>query len=305
MIPVDVENHPKTADFPAPVFWSGAVSPEYMRLMGVPLAAGREFTYLDAANAEPVVIITASTANRFWPGQNALGKHIKFVWETRWRNVVGVVSDVRQYNLENRMPAAISGCVYMPYAQAVQDDHHMPAVMNMIVKTATAAPQASEELYRLAVTRNPNIPVGKVVRLEQLVEDSVSSFRWTTWPSWSFAGVALMIATVGIYGLISYSVSQRSHEISLRMAIGASNASIVRLILGQALRVVLAGLIVGAGGSLLVMRTLSSLLFEVKTTDPSIYAAVSAFLMMVALAAALVPAWRASRIDPIRTLRSE
>src|SRR4029077_11086388 len=116
MIPVDVENHPKTADFPAPVFWTGAVSPEYMRLMGVPLAAGREFTYLDAADAEPVVIITASTANRFWPGQNALGKHIKFVWETRWRNIVGVASDVRQHNLENRMPAAISGGVYMPYA---------------------------------------------------------------------------------------------------------------------------------------------------------------------------------------------
>jgi putative ABC transport system permease protein len=203
------------------------------------------------------------------------------------------------------MPAALSGAVYMPYAQAVQDDRQMPAVMNLIVRTATTVPQASEELYRLAVTRNPNIPVGQVVRLEQLVEDSVSSFRWTTWLFLSFAGVALIIATVGIYGLISYSVSQRSHEISLRMAIGASNASIVRLILGQALRVVLAGLIVGVGASLLVTRSLSSLLFEVKATDPLIYAAVSAFLMIVALAAALVPAWRASRIDPIRTLRSE
>jgi predicted permease len=305
MIPVDVEDHPKTADFPAPMFWTGAVSPEYLRLMGVPLVAGREFSYLDAADSEPVVIITASTANRFWPGQNALGKHIKFVWETRWRNVVGVVRDVRQYNLENRMPAALSGAVYMPYSQSVQDDRHIPAVMNLIIRTAASAPQASEALYRLAVTRNPNIPVGKVVHLEQLVEDSVSTLRWTTWLFLSFAGVALIIATIGIYGLIAYSVSQRTHEISLRMAIGASNTSIVRMILGQALRVALAGLMVGVIGSLFLTRGLSALLFEVKTTDPLIYTAVSAFLMIVALAAALVPAWRASRIDPIRTLRSE
>src|SRR5262249_20624387 len=223
----------------------------------------------------------------------------------KWRSVVGVVSDVRQYNLENRIPAALSGATYMPYSQSVDADGHMPAAMNLIVKTGAAAPKVSEQLYQLAVKRSPNIPVGRVAHLQQVVDDSVATFRWTTWLFLSFAGVALTIATIGIYGLIAYSVAQRTQEISLRMAIGASNVSIVRMILAQAIRVTLVGLVSGVIGSLFVTRALAALLFEVKPTDPLIYGVVSVFLMMVAIAAALVPAWRASRIDPIRTLRSE
>lgn len=302
---VDVEGHPKSADFPAPMFWTGAVAPGYLRLMEIPLLAGRDFTAADTPESEPVLLIAASTAHRFWPGENPLGKHVKVVWEERWRTVVGVVADVRQYNLANRTPDFLSGAIYMPYAQAVQDDRRIPAGMNLIVKTAGVAPRASDDLYRLAASANPNIPVGKVVRLDRLAGESISDLRTTTWILLSFAAVALILATIGIYGLVSYTVTQRTYEISLRMAIGATNGSIVRMILGQGLRVALAGMAAGLLAALFLTRALTALLFDTAPADPLIYACVSAFLFAVALAASLIPAWRASRVDPIRTLRAE
>ncbi len=195
--------------------------------------------------------------------------------------------------------------IYMPYAQAVQDDRRIPAGMNLIVKTAGVAPRASDDLYRLAASANPNIPVGKVVRLDRLAGESISDLRTTTWILLSFAAVALILATIGIYGLVSYTVTQRTYEISLRMAIGATNGSIVRMILGQGLRVALAGMAAGLLAALFLTRALTALLFDTAPADPLIYACVSAFLFAVALAASLIPAWRASRVDPIRTLRAE
>ena len=303
-LPVDVEDHPKTADYPAPVFWTGAITPAYLRLMGIPVLSGRSFATTDTRESEPVLLITASTARRYWPDENPIGKHIKVVWETRWRTVVGVVADVRQHNLNNRTPASISGALYMPYSQSVQSDHNLPAVMNVIVKTAGRAPLVADELHRLAVARNPNIPVGQVVQLEWLIGDSVSSFRSTTWMFMSFAAVALFLAAIGIYGLVSYSVTQRAYEISVRMAVGATQGGILRMILARSLRVAALGTLAGLVGSFLVIRGLSSLLFDVAPTDPLIYAGVSAFLLCVALLASFIPALRATRIDPIRTLRA-
>jgi putative ABC transport system permease protein len=147
--------------------------------------------------------------------------------------------------------------------------------------------------------------VGKVVHLEQLAGDSVSNFRATTWLFLSFAAVALFLATIGIYGLVSYSVAQRAHEISIRMAIGATPAGVMRMILARSLRVALLGTIAGLVGAFVAIRGLSALLYGVAPTDPLIYASVSAFLLCVTALASFVPAWRTSRIDPIRKLRAE
>ena len=304
-IPVDVEDHPKTADFPAPMFWTGAITPGYLQLMGISLLTGRSFTAADTRDSEPAVLITASTARRFWPGQSAIGKHVKSVSETRWRTVVGVVADVRQYNLANRAPASISGAMYMPYSQSLDGDGRIPYVMNLIVKTGSHTPQAADDLHRFAVALNPNVPVSKVVRLDRLVGESVSSFRSTTWLFLSFACVALVLATIGIYGLVSYSVTQRAYEIALRMAIGATGGSILRMILVRSLRVSLLGLLAGQIGALLVVRVLSALLLEVAPADPLVYALVPVFLLTITVVASLIPAWRASRIDPARILRAE
>jgi predicted permease len=304
-LPMDVEGHPRTASYPSPMFWTGAISPGYLRLMGIPLLAGRAFAATDSRLSEPVVLISASTANHFWPGESAIGKHIKVVFEQRWRTVVGVVADIRQYNLQNRNPSWIAGALYMPYAQSVQGDRLIPSVMHVIVKTGSQAPRAADQLYDQAVSGSPNIPVSKVVQLRQLADDSVSNFRSTAWLFLAFAGVAVFLATIGVYALVSYSVSQRAYEISIRVAIGATNTGIVRMILARSLRIAAFGTLAGLSGALFATRGLSALLYEVPPTDLLIYASVSGFLLIVTALASLLPAWRATHIDPVQTLRAE
>jgi predicted permease len=303
----DVEDHPKTADFPSPMLWTGAITPGYLPLMGIPLIAGREFADGDGREAPRVVLVTASTARHFWPHENAIGKHIKPVWEKQWRTIVGVVADVRQHNLANRSPGTISGAIYMPYAQSVtyQGDNGPSAVMNLLVKTAAKAPWAASEIRRMAIEANPNVPVGEVVPLENIASESIAGFRSTTQVFLLFAAAALALAAIGIYGLISYSVTQRTYEIGVRMAIGATGGSIVGLIVRQSLRVMLFGLLAGLAASFVLTRFLSGFLFDLGPTDPMTFLEVAALLILVDVAASAGPAWRASRVDPIRTLRAE
>ena len=302
---VDVEDHPKTAEFPAPVFWTGAITPGYLRLMGIPLVYGRSFTAADTSDSEPVILISASTARRFWPGQSAVGKHIRWVSESRWRAVIGIVADVRQFNLLNRAPEGITGAMYMPYSQSIDNEGRVPYGMNLLVKTRVYTPRMGDKLHRFAAGLNPSVPVSKVQRLDRLVHESISSFRLTTWLFLCFASTALTLAAIGIYGLMSYHVSQTVYEIALRMAIGASGSSIVAMILARGLRVTLVGLSAGVIGALVVARALSVMLVGVNATNPLVYAIGSIFLLTVAIVATIVPAWRASLIEPVRVLRAE
>jgi len=302
---VDVEDHPKTADFPAPMFWAGAITPGYLQLMGIPLLDGRWFTPADAGGSEPVLLISASTARRFWPGQNAIGKHVKWVSEQRWRRVVGIVADVRQFDLTDRAPAGITGAMYLPYSQSIDGDGRIPHVMTLLVKSGSSDPGIADSLHNFATAVNPNIPVSKVFRLDTSVTDSVSSFRSTAWLFLVFAAVALILATIGVYGLVSYSVTQRSYEMGLRMAVGASAGSILRMVLLGSVRVSLLGVSAGLVIAFAAIRVLTSVVAEVTYTDLPVFAFVTAFLLAVTIIASLVPAVRASRIDPVRILRAE
>lgn len=304
-LPVDLEDHPKSSEFPAPMFWAGAVTPHYFQLMRIPIVAGRLFSDADTINAEPVVVIDQSTARRFWRNQNPIGKHIKWVSESQWRKVVGVVADVRQFNLSNRTPAGITGTLYMPYPQSITGAGHIPSVMNLIVRVSTNAPGFADEVRRLAVALNPNTPVGPVIRLQENVGNSVTHLRSTTWLFLSFAGVALALAVLGIYGLVSWSVAQRSYEIALRMAIGASRTTIFSMVLARSLRVSLAGLALGVGGAILAARLMTRVLADVAPAQPGLFVLVAVFLLLIALAASLVPALRAIRLDPARLLRAD
>lgn len=304
-IPVDVEDHPRTADHPSPVFWTGAVGEDYLRLMGIRLVAGRGFTRSDTRGSAPVVLLAASTAERYWPGQNPLGKHVRVVWEPQWRTVVGVVADIRQHNLHDRTPASISGAWYMPYAQAVDAEHRLPASMNLMVRTTGSDSRVTVALPRLVESLNANVPAGRIVTLEQLAGESVSNFRSTAWLFLSFAAVALLLAAMGIYGLVAYAVAQRAHELSIRMALGSTGGEIVRLVLKRSLRLAVAAVGAGLVCAFALSRGLSALLYGVRPTDPLTYAGVAAALLAVTMAASLAPAWRASRADPIRTLRAE
>lgn len=305
-IPADVEDHPKTPEFPSPMLWTGAVDPSYFRLLQIPLISGREFTEADGPNASPVILISASTARRFWPGANPIGKHIKNAGETSWRTVIGVVADVKQYNLANDSRDAISGAIYMPYAQAaLQSDGRIPGVMDILVKTTGNAEHTAAELQAIARNANPSIPVGKVIALTDLVGNSVAGFRSTIWVFLSFAALALLLASIGVYGLMSYSVSQRTYEISVRMAIGAPRSSVISLILGQSLRITMIGIVAGVPIALLLSRLLSGMLVGVTAADPSTFVGVVLLMIIVTATASAVPAWRAINIDPIRTLRAE
>jgi predicted permease len=303
--PTDVQDHPRTAEFPSPVLWAGAITPDYLRLMQIPLLAGRRFNEGDGPDASPVILISASTARRFWPGESPLGKHIKRSSETRWRTIVGVVGDVQQVSLAGHPVDWLAGALYMPYAQAAAADGRIPGVMNLVVKTSGRADQIAVEVRRIAVDADPNIPVGKVQELTGIVEGSISGFRSTMWVFLAFASVALGLAAIGLYGLMSYAVSQRTYEISVRMAIGAQRSAVVALILNQALRITVAGIAAGIVGAVLLTRFLSGLLFRVTATDPLTFVGVSIVLLLVSAAAGSIPAWRAARINPIRTLRAE
>ena len=198
--------------------------------MQIPLIAGRLFSEADGANAAPVILISASTAKRFWPGVNPIGKHIRRSGEKGWRTVIGVVADVKQFSLANQSPSSISGAIYMPYAQAVDGNGRIPVVMDLLVKTTTTEEQTAVPLRRIATNADPDVPVGRVVKLADIVGDSIAGFRSTIWVFLSFAAGALSLAAIGLYALMSYSVSQRTYEISMRMAIGAPASSVIGLI---------------------------------------------------------------------------
>ena len=272
-------------------------------MMGIPLLAGRDFTPADGQNPAGVLLISAATAKHFWPSENPIGKHIKTTGEENWRTVVGVVGDVHQFNLGSGFPDFIPGAMYMPYPQAALASGQIPAAMTLLVKARSASERLAREIRMLAQDQDPNVPVGQVVALEDVVAGSISDFRSTIRVFISFAGAAILLAAIGIYGLVSYWVSQRTFEIGVRVAIGATRQRIVSMILGQGLRVAGFGTVAGIAAALLATRSLKTLLFGVTATDPLTFAAVTAFVLGVAAAAAALPAWRASRIDPTRSLR--
>ena len=300
---VDVEDHPKSVDHPAPMLWAGAVSPGYMHMMHIPVLAGRELTPADGAKSAAVILISAATAKHFWPGENPIGKHIKTTDEDQWRTVVGVVADVHHYSLSRALPNWIQGAIYMPYTQAVMQNGQIPPAMTLLVKTRPNDQGIARELRELAQDQNPDMPVGQVERLADAVSGSIANFRATIRVFISFAAAAILLAAIGIYGLVSYWVSQRTYEIGLRVAIGATRHRIISMILAQGLRVAFYGIAAGVIAALAATRFLASLLYGVGATDPLTFAAVTALVLAVTITATAVPAWRASRIDPIKYLR--
>jgi putative ABC transport system permease protein len=301
---VDLENHPRNpAETLAPTPWAGAITPDYFRMMRIPLLAGRSFSQADGLKAPGVVLLSASTARRYWPNENPIGKHLKTVWESQWRTVVGVVADVRQYDLANHTPDWIKGTIYMPYPQAVDLTEGIPATMNLLFRTTADTGRVAMEVRQLVASVNPNVPVGEVRAMETVVSASTSQPRSIMWLFVAFAGSALILAAIGVYGVVSFSAAQRTYEIGVRVALGATRSSVFSMVLGQGLRLVLTGLVVGVVASLLLTRMLTSLLYGVAATDPVTFLGVGVLLIATAALAGFLPARKASRIDPLTALR--
>ena len=301
---VKVEGLPYVpAERASPLFWTGAVTPEYFRMMGIPILEGRPLSSSDTAHAEPVIVVSAATAHRYWPHEDPVGKHVQLVWEDHWRKVVGVAGDVRQFDLADRAPDDLRGAMYMPYAQAQDSDRQLPAVMDLMVRTSADTTNVANGIRELLRQLNSNVPVDEIRSMNSLVNAAIQQPRSLTALFGAFAAVALLLAAVGTYGVVSYSTSQRTFEIGVRMALGAPKPNIFASVLRQSLRLVLAGLALGLLASLAVTRLLATFLYGTGTADPLTLIAVCAVLLAVGLLAGYLPARRAAGVDPLIALR--
>jgi putative ABC transport system permease protein len=272
-------------------------TPGYFGAMKIPLVAGRQFTERDRGDAPQVVIVNETLARRYFPNETAVGKRIK-IWRDEQfpREIVGIVGDTKTDVLEGEA----SPQMYVPHAQDASWGG-----MSLVVRS-TAKPVALTSAVRGAVlSMDPDQPVFSIKTMEDVVAASVATRRISMLLLSGFAGLALLLAALGVYGLISYSIAQRTHEIGLRMALGAQARDVLGLVLRQGMSLVLMGIVIGLVAAFALTRVMKSLLYEVSATDPLTFAGVALLLIIVALIACLIPARMAMRVDPMIALRYE
>jgi len=287
-----VEGQPLPANGARPVAETRGISPGYFAAMGIPLRMGRPLDAHDYAG--PNIVVNETIARRFWPSGDPIGKRINLCSldpTPCWFNIVGVVGNVHQYGLD----AAPTLDVYYTGGWPQY------TVIRTASDPAQLAQAAASEIHKF----DPNLPVTRVMTLDNLLADSVSPRRFSTFLLGIFAGLALVLAAMGIYGVMSYVVSLRTNEIGIRMALGAQPRDILRLIVGRGAQLAFAGVLLGLAGAFALTKLISSLLYGVKPTDPFTFGAVAILLVSVALLACYVPARRAMRVDPMVALRYE
>jgi putative ABC transport system permease protein len=276
------------------------VSSNAIAAMQIPLLRGREFSESDTADSSGAVVVSQTMAKNFWPNEDAIGKRIRLPWEPgnkiKEHAVIGVVADIKQYGLDTPNTPQL----YVPAAQYA-------AAMGpvLVVRTASNPSAAVPALRELIHSMDKDEAVSAVATYDQLLADSIALRRFTMLLLGVFAGVAFLLAAVGIYGVMSYLVAQRTHEIGIRVALGAQARDILQLTLGHGLQLALGGVAIGTVAALFSTRVMAGLLFGVRAADPLTFACVAFSLTVVALVACLVPALRALRVDPMVALRYE
>jgi putative ABC transport system permease protein len=276
------------------------VSADYFSTLRIPLVRGRVFTDRDAEGRPNVVIINSAAAKRYWPDEDPLGRRIdvSFAAPPRWMEIVGIVGDVKHAGLElDTDPEA-----YMPLRQPPFGG--MAQRLNVVVRTRASASTIAPMVRSAVNDIDRNQPVGTVSTMEDLIAASVAPRRLNLWLVIAFAVIALVLTAAGLYGVMSYLVAQRTREIGVRMALGATRSSVLQLVLRQVGAMTIAGIAIGLIGALALTRFLATLLFGVTTKDPIVYGSVAVLLAVVALLAAAIPSSRATRVDPIAALRT-
>jgi predicted permease len=292
-----VDHLPAQPDPTSPVSILSIVTPGTFGALGIPLKSGRDFADSDTVDLPFVAVVNESLVRQAFPNQNPLGRTIFCPFDSnKGMAIIGVVGDVRQRGLSSEpMPEC-----YMTYLQHAFNG----ATLSVIVRTAGDPKTLAGVLRRLAVDSSPDVPM-KFTTMEAMLSESVAAPRFRTLLFGVFAGVATFPAMAGVYGVVAYTVGLRSKEIGIRMALGASAGSVLRLVLGQGLILTAIGLMLGLAGAIASARLFTVILFQVRPTDPTVYLAVTVLLGMVAMFATFVPARRASRIDPLPALRQE
>jgi putative ABC transport system permease protein len=297
----DIEGRPLARPNERPMTDFRSASPGYFQAMGIGLIAGRTFTPDDRADSPPVALINETLARRYFGNQNPIGKRIGLSRPIDWREIVGVVRDVRNYGLASEVKPEC----YLPYLQNAPDYLAGSASwMVMVVRTESDplgyVGAIKETLHRI----DPDQPIASIKPMTAYLAQSIAQRRFNMLLLAVFAGLALLLAAVGIYGVISYSVAQRQREVGIRMALGAQPADVI-LIVRQGMRPAFLGLVAGILAAIALTRFMASLLFEVSALDPLVFGLVGVVLMLVAAVACFIPARRALHLDPAITLRSE
>ena len=276
------------------VDWS-IVTPDYFRTMDVPLLRGRSFTEEEVENSRRVLLVDEKLARRFWPNENAVGKRIRYNGDN-WHEIIGVVKEVRAYGsqLEPRIK------IYTPMGPVGQRNRTL-SIRSVNVDPKTLAAAITREIHSV----DKDMAVMEVDTLPDILAREVSPRQFNTWLFAVLAGLALVLALTGVYGVIAYSVARRTHEVGIRMALGAGHRQVLRLFVSQGMKLIVVGLVIGLVGSLMLTRLMSSLLFGVSTADTTTFAVVGIGLLIVGLLACYVPARRATKVDPLVALRYE
>ena len=273
-----------------------SITPGYLRAMGIPLLLGREFDERDVATSSMVAVVNESMARQFWPGEDPIGKRLR-VGDTKgaWKTVVGVVGDVLHKGLD--APHTIQ--VYLPNTQFTD------SMVILAVRTSNDPSSIAAAVRAEIAALDSQVPISEVATMDDVVSASVANQRFGAFLFLLFGATALVLTAVGIYGVISYGVAQRTHEIGIRLALGAGRREVLRLIIGETMRPALLGAALGLCAAFGLTRLLTRLLYNVKPTDPPVFVAVLLLLIGVALLASYIPARRATRVDPIVALRYE
>jgi putative ABC transport system permease protein len=280
-----------------PVANIAVVDKEYFRTMQVPLISGRDFTDSDTYKTKPVAVIDQTLARRYWPAQNPLGQELKFAFGRGLQGltIVGVAGDIKSDGFE----APSVPHIYVALGQFA------PINAVVFLRSMRDAEELGQAVRHEVESINLNVPVHSISSMDQIIARSVADRRFALELLGVFAAVALLLAAIGIYGVMSYSFSQRTHEVGIRVALGAQRLHILRLALAEGMRIVVIGLAAGLAGAAIMTRFFRSMLFDVGTTDPITFLSVSAILAGVALFACYIPARRATRVDPLVALRQE
>ena len=303
--PISIEGQPEVAMADQPEVDVRLISAGYLRSMHIPLLRGRDFGDQDVSDRPASILISESMARRFWPGEDPIGKRLTLTFSPKQvREVVGVVGDVKLDSLDQERP---STTLYVPFDQlaSTEESNFSSFPMTLVVRTATTPASMVSAVTNAIHEVDGTVPVRDVLTMDDVLTKSLSQSRFNTLLLGVFAGLALLLAAIGIYSVLSYSVRQRVPEIGIRLALGARMTDVLRMVVIEGMKPTLLGVAIGVAAAFAMGRLVASLIFQVKPTDPTTFLAVAALLAFIALIACVIPAYRASKVDPVIALRNE
>jgi predicted permease len=295
----EIEAHPQPPGAPAPMLVRTVVSDDYFKTLGIPLLRGQDLSAAQGPGASAIAVVDELSARRLWPNADVLGQRFRPVWVKPWVTVVGVVGTVKRDSLSSAGEVS----VYLPMRNMT--GFWFPTQMTLVVRGTGDLGALTSRIRAAVAAVDATVPVNAVRPLGDIVSNSAARARFTMLLLATFAAVALTLGAVGIYGVVAYAVTRRTREIGVRMALGARATDVLGMVLREGGVLAGAGVTLGIVGALAASRVLSGFLFGVTPSDPAVFVAVPALLGFVALGACLIPARRASRVDPVEALRSE